>query len=175
MKRLIQLLSIAAFFSLNSFTSYGQTNAIDTYFSDYGDDERFTKVSISSKMFSLFTNINADDPDEQQVIETISKLKGLKVLVGSELSDAESLYGSAKKTTSSSYEELMTVENKDQELIFYIKESGGSISELVMLLYQESELMILSLVGDINLQELSSLSDKMDIEGFEEFKNLENK
>jgi len=175
MKRLIQLLSIAAFLSFNSFSGTAQTNAIDTYFSAYGDDDRFTKVSISSKMFGLFANISADDPDEQQLIETISKLKGLKMIVGADLTDAKSMFISAKKTAAGAYEELMTVENKSQELVFYIKESGGSISELVMFIYQDSELMILSLVGDIDLQELSSLSSKMDIEGFEQFKNLENK
>lgn len=173
MKRLIQLLSIAAFLSFNSFSSTAQSNAIDTYFSAYGDDDRFTKVSISSKMFGLFTNISTEDPNEQQVIETISKLKGLKMLVGTELTNAQSLFNSVQKTTASAYEELMTVENKDQELVFYIKETNGTITELVMLLYQDTELMILSLVGDIDLQELSRLSDKMDIQGFEEFKNLE--
>jgi hypothetical protein len=159
------------------FTSAGiaQNNAIDKYFSNYADDERFTKVSISSKMFNLFTNFSTEDADEQQVIETISKLKGLKILIGNEISDSKQIYKSVNNTASNSYEELMTVENAEQEMIFYISESSGIINELVLLMYEGENVMILSLTGDIDLQELSNLSDKMDIQGFEEFKNLKNK
>ena len=159
------------------FTSAGiaQNNAIDKYFSNYADDERFTKVSISSKMFNLFTNFSAEDADEQQVIETISKLKGLKILIGNEITDSKQVYKSVNSTTANSYEELMTVENAEQEMIFYISESSGIITELVLLMYEGENVMILSLTGDIDLQELSNLSDKMDIQGFEEFKNLKNK
>jgi hypothetical protein len=159
------------------FTSAGiaQNNAIDKYFSNYADDERFTKVSISSKMFNLFTNFSTEDADEQKVIETISKLKGLKILIGNEISDSKQIYKSVNNTASNSYEELMTVENAEQEMIFYISESSGIINELVLLMYEGKNVMILSLTGDIDLQELSNLSDKMDIQGFEEFKNLKNK
>ncbi len=151
-----------------------QSNAVEKYYSNYAEDDRFTKVSISSKMFNLFTNFNADDPDEQQVIETISKLKGLKILVGNEITESASIYKSALSTASSHFEELMTVENADQEMVFYIQESNGTITELLMLMYEGTGVMILSLVGDIDLQELSNLSDKMEIEGFQEFKNLKS-
>ncbi|HCY46109.1 MAG TPA: hypothetical protein DHU89_05450 [Flavobacteriales bacterium] len=156
------------------FTSAGiaQNNAIDKYYSDYADDERFTKVSISSKMFSLFTNFSTEDANEQQVIETIGKLKGLKILIGDGIIDSKQIYKAVNSTAAVSYEELMTVENAEQEMIFYISESGGTITELVMLMYEGESIMILSLTGDIDLQELSNLSDKMDIQGFEEFKNL---
>jgi len=159
---------------LTSGAMHGQNNAVEKYYSDYAEDDRFTKVSISSKMFNLFTNFNADDPEEQQVIETISKLKGLKILVGSEISEteSESIYKSAVNKASNNFEELMTVENAEQEMIFYISEADGTINELLMLMYEGSSVMILSLVGDIDLHELSELSGKMEIEGFEEFKNL---
>ncbi len=175
MKRIIALVSVVMLMSFTSKNALAQGNAIDKYFTEYADDDRFTKVSISSKMFNLFTNISADDPEEKQVIETVSKLKGLKMLVGNELSEAKTLYKSINNTAASAYEELMTVENKDQELIFYINETDGKIAELVMISYEKNQLIILSLIGNIDLQELSKLSNKMQIEGFKEFKNLENK
>lgn len=176
MKQIVQLVSITLLLSLTSLNSYAQNNAIDKYFSEYADDDRFTKVSISSKMFSLFTNFNnIEGSDEKQLVETISKLKGLKMVIGNELDAAKQLYKSANQTASSSYEELMTIENKDQELIFYINENNGTISELVMISYEVNQFIILSLIGDIDLKELSKLSNTMDIEGFDEFKNLENK
>ncbi len=166
-------LTLLLVFAIGNFAMQAQENAIDKHFSTYGDDDRFTKISISSKMFNLFTNVDSENPEEDKVIETISKLTGLKMLVGNELENANSLYASAKKNLDGNYEELMTIEDKDHELVFYIEESAGKITELVMISYESNHLVILSLMGDIDLQELSKLSNKMEIEGFEEFKNLE--
>jgi len=173
MKELIKLTKITLLLTLMSFATLAQNNAIDEHFSAYADDDKFTKVSISSKMFSLFANVDSDNPEEDKVIETISKLTGLKMLIGNELENTASLYQEASQTLSGSYEELMTIEDKEHELVFYIEESEGKITELVMVSYEENHLVILSLMGDIDLQELSNLSNKMEIEGFEEFKNLE--
>ena len=173
MRYFIKIMPAFLLLTLMSFSTQAQENAIDEHFSEYADDDRFTKVSISSKMFNLFTNVDSDNPDEQQVIETISKLTGLKMLIGNELENTSSLYASAINELSGDYEELMTIEDSEHELVFYIEETDGKISELVMVMYEGTNLLILSLVGDIDLQELSNLSDKMEIEGFEEFKNLE--
>ena len=165
------LLSFAAF--LFAFSLNAQNNAIDTYYTNYAEDDRFTKISISSKMFSLFANFDMEDEAEQEVVETISKLKGLKMLVGNELENAKSIYSDALNVANG-MEELMTVEDKDQELIFFISESKGMISELLMLSYEIDQVVMLSLIGDIDLKDISSLSNKMDIKGFDHLDNLDN-
>ena len=158
---------------LTAFSVNAQNNAIDKYYQSYSEDDRFTKISISSKMFSLFTNFDMEDEAEQEVVETISKLKGLKMLVGNELENAKSIYQDALRVANN-MEELMTIEDKEQELIFYISESGGMISELLMLSYETDQVIMLSLIGDIDLKDISSLSNKMDIKGFDQLDNLEN-
>ena len=173
MKRTI--ISITTILIVCSFSTQAQNNAIDKYYAQYADDERFTKVSISSKMFSLFTNFNLEDESEQQVVETISKLKGLKMLIGNEIENAHSIYGDVISKPSKQMEELMTVEKKDQELIFFISETNGTISELLMCSYESQNVIILSLIGDIDLQEIAELSSKMDIEGFDNLLELDKK
>ena len=160
-------------FMMAALSMIAQNNAIDKYYQSYAEDDRFTKISISSKMFSLFANFDMEDEAEQEVVETISKLKGLKMLVGNEIENAESIYKDAL-SVANGMEELMTVEDKDQELVFYISESGGMISELLMLSYEMNQVIMLSLIGDIDLKDISSLSNKMDIKGFDQLDNLEN-
>lgn len=147
-------------------------NAIDTYFEKYNDDDRFTRVSVSSRMFGLFVNFEMDDPDEQELVETISKLKGLKMLIGENVTDAKSIYKEASKLPEGKMEELMSVKNKDNEFRFYITETNGIISELLMVGYEDNQLFILSVVGEIDLRQLSALSQKMDLDGFEHLKNI---
>lgn len=157
---------------LFSMTLSAQSNSIDKYYEKYQDDERFTRISISSRMFGLFSNFDMEDQAEQEVVKTISKLKGLKILVADSISEAKSIYQAAVKKPSSEMEELMTVESADQELRFFISESKGIINELLMVSYGDNSVMLMSLVGDIDLKQISKLSDKMNIEGFEHLENV---
>jgi len=153
-------------------STVAQTNSIDKYYEQYQDDERFTRISISSKMFGLFANFDMEDEGEQEVVETISKLKGLKILVADSLPEAKAIFRAALKRPAAEMEELMTVENAGQELRFYITESGGIIRELLMVTYEGDGVMILSLVGEIDLKQISKISSKLDIDGFEHLENI---
>ena len=70
-------------------------------------------------------------------------------------------------------DELMTVSETDKEFRFYISEANGKISELLMVGFENQNVMIMSLTGDIDLKEIAALSKKMNIDGFENFKNVE--
>lgn len=162
-------------FSMVQTTKLQAQSSIDTFFDQYQGDERFSRVKVSSRMFELFLEIDMDDPEEQAFVETISKLKGLKVLIGKEVPEAAQLYKTFAKGPAASMDELMTVSDAQKEFQFYITESGGKISELLMVGFDEQQVMMMSLVGEIDLKEISALSRKMNIEGFDNFKNIDKK
>ena len=170
MKR-IPILTMSLMFLMIGTALMAQTG-IDRYFDTYSEDDRFTRISVSSKMFSLFVNFEMDDPDEQEVVETLSKLKGMKMLIGNEVEDAKSIFKSAVKLPSGQMEELMSVTDNQREFRFFITESNGMVSELLMVGYEDNQVMMLSIVGDIDLKQISALSKKMNIDGFEHLKNI---
>lgn len=169
-KLLLILLGVALSLQVNA-----QDDAISTLFSKYADDDSFTKVNISSKMFQLFTHIEGSDEEEKEVLETISGLKGLKILSKNEISNGKQLYKEALKAPGKSFEELMSVKDGDEDLTFFIKESGGMISELLMISGGESNFVILSLVGDIDLNKVAQLSRSMSIGGMDQLQKIEDK
>jgi hypothetical protein len=149
-------------------------DAISKFFSKYQADESFTQVNVSSKMFGLFTNMEADSPEDKEVLEAISKLKGLRLLHKENTSDARALYKEAFTLIPvKEFEELMSVRNKDNDMKFYIKESGGKISELVMIMGGASDFMVMSLFGDIDLKQVSRIGKKMNVQGLENLQNLD--
>jgi hypothetical protein len=155
--------------------AYAQ-DAISKFFSKYQDDQSFTQVNVSSKMFSLFTNMEADDPGDKEVIEAISKLKGLRILHKENTSDAHALYKEAYALIPiKEFEELMSIRDKDNDIKFYIKESGGKISELVMIMGGLDDFMVMSLFGEIDLKQVSRIGKKMDVKGLENLHNLDRK
>ncbi|MGB0425021.1 MAG: DUF4252 domain-containing protein, partial [Flavobacteriales bacterium] len=85
----------------------------------------------------------------------------------------ETQYKSAIKKIKGSYEVLMTVDDNDEDMTFFIKENNGIITELLMIVGGNDNFMIMSIVGDIDLNQIAKLSRTLDIEGMENLENLE--
>ena len=150
-------------------------DAISKFFSKYQNDDTFSQVTISSKMFSLFTNMELENKDDQEVLNAISKLKGLRIL-NKDTYDSRLLYKEAMgMIPAKEFEELMTVQDKDKNMKFLIKESDGKINELVMVMHDKEEFMIMSLYGEIDLKQVSKLGKKLNVDGLENLENLKDK
>ncbi len=102
---------IALFLTAGITTStQAQEDAISKYFSKYVDDERFTVVYISGKMFSMINKMELDlEDDEAQAIMSVCKdLKGLRILTTE--TDGGKFYQEALATISTKgYETLLEV------------------------------------------------------------------
>jgi hypothetical protein len=160
-----------------SLTTFAQGDAISKFFSKYQNDETFTQVTISSKMFGLLTNMEVDDKEDQEVINAISKLKGLRILAKEETRDGRMLYKEALGLVpGKEYEELMSVRDEDKDMKFFIKEmSPGKIAELVMVAGGNDDFMVLSLFGEIDLKQIGKIGSKMDIDGLDNLHRLNDK
>lgn len=155
-----------------SLSLQAQNGRLDQAFRQYESDARFSRVNVSSRMFDLFVEIEMDDPDQQQVIEALSKLEGLKALLGNSVNESARIYQTLIQSTVSNMEELTTVSESGVEFKFFITKSGNQITELVMVGYEETTVMIMSLVGDIDLKAIAEISQKMNIPGFENFQKV---
>jgi hypothetical protein len=156
--------------------AWAQSNdAISRFLSKYAEDESFTVVTVTKKMFSLFADIEPGDPDEKEVLEAISKIDGLRVLaLENDSIRAPQIFKEAKSLIpAKEYEELMTVRHEGMDMRFLIKDSNGKISELLMIGGGTKNFFIMSLVGDIDLSQISKLSGKMKIDGFENLELLD--
>ena len=56
--------------------AFAQNDAIAKFFNKYQEDETFSVVNISGKMFSMMANVTGDTPEEKAIIGAISKIKG---------------------------------------------------------------------------------------------------
>lgn len=155
--------------------AYAQGEAVSKFFSKYQSDDTFSQVTISSKMFGLFTNMEMENKEDQEVLDAISKLKGLKILAKDETRDARGLYDEANKMLpKNEYEELMYVRDKDKDMRFFINEKGGKINELVMIAGGSNDFMLLSVFGEIDLKQISKIGSKMDVDGLKDLERLKD-
>lgn len=166
---------IVAVMMMMGGAALAQGDAISKFFTKYQNDDSFSQVTVSSKMFSLFTNMEVDNKEDQEVLDAISKLKGLRILAKEQTRDSRELYKEAMSMIpTKEYEELMAVRDKDKDMKFFIKESGGKISELVMVMGGNEEFMVLSLFGEIDLKQVSKIGQKMNVDGLENLEKVKD-
>lgn len=138
-----------------------QADAISKYFAKYVDDERFTVVYISPKMFQMFDkmDINLDDKEAQAIKNVVKDLRGLRILVAEE--NTMQLYKEATAAINKKeYEVLMTVRNKGEESVdFLIKDNGTDIiEELLMIIGGPDDFVLMSFVGLIDINKISEMA-----------------
>lgn len=148
-------------------------DVISKFFGKYQGDESFTNVNISSKMFGLFTQMDAENPEDKEALDAISKLKGLKILAKQNARNSRELYKEALSLIPKDFEELMFVRDKDKDMKFMITENGGKISELLMIVGGNEEFMIMSIFGEIDLKQISRIGSKMNVKGLEHLQQMD--
>lgn len=152
---------------------FAQDDAISKFFNKYLDDERFTSVYVSGRMFEMFSDVAPGEGEEKEMQDLIRQLKGLRILA-SENIDGRKMYKEATANLNGKgYEELMRIsEGSAEELKFLVKESNGRISELLMLVGHDKNFFLMSIVGNIDLKKLSRLATNLNIQGMDQLKRL---
>ena len=158
-------------------------------FDTYQANDQVTYVSISPQMFSMLAkiNINVEDKEAQEFIELVSQIKTFKLLrtedpsISTAISDWTQTYVSDNKLS-----ELMQVREDETTVYFYALRSDQDniVDELVMLVQEEDEVrdrlkvepqtVVLLVQGSIDLYQIASLTQKLDLPAGDELKKLKN-
>ena len=175
MKNLI--LSIVVF----AITSFGfAQNAFDKF----EDKEGVETVIVNKKMFELMSKVKVDvkDKEAQQYMALLKKLDNLKVFMASNAKVSAEMKSSVSSYLKSNpLEELMRLSAEGKKVNIYVK-SGASeniVKELLMFIEDPSskdkQAIVLSLTGNFNLDEISALTEKMNLPGGNELKKASKK
>jgi hypothetical protein len=150
-------------------------------FADYDD---VSLVSISPKMFKMLgqLSVSLDDPEAQEYIDMVSSIENFKVLIsGNDEVTAAMSKWAAEQLSSKDLEELMTIKDADADVAFYVKsgKSDDRVEKLIMYvngvnpeIMKDSplgertvETIILLIEGNIDLKQISKLTDQMSLPG----------
>ena len=167
MKNLLILL-----FSLFTGSLVAQADAVTKFFKSYVDDDRFSTVYISPRMFQLVSKIKINDMDAdlQQLLKNIQGLHILSTHVSPKTFYKEAV----SKINTKEYEELMKVRDEGEDVLFLTKTdaTGNKITELLMLVGGEDEFSLISFVGDLDLEKIGRLGKSLNIDGSEHLEKL---
>ena len=157
----------------SSLSAIAQSDAITKYFNKYVDDERFSAVYISPKMFSMVAKIEIEDM-EPEVQEVIRSMKGLRILHTEQ--GTLQYYNEALKTIpTSEYEILLTARDEGENVRFMVKDNGDIVEELLMLVGGEKNFALISFIGNIDLKKIGKLAKVLNIENLQYLEKLDEK
>lgn len=144
-------------------------------FDKFEDQEGITAVVVNKKMFSLLSKMEVKDKETQQYVNLIKKLDNLRVFVTQSDKKADDMKAvSDKYIKSSTLEELMKINDKGKSVKIFVKSGAteSQIKELMMFVEGsgKEETVLMSLTGDFDLNELSVLTDKMNLPGGDDLK-----
>ena len=143
---------------------FSQEDAVVTHFDDYLSDAEFKSVYISPRMLDVIVTRDSEKMDPE-VISLIKKLKGLRSLKREGQSGLELYKEGIKKLKAANYEELMTLKENGEQIRFYTKGATKTVEELTLIVGGPNRFLILTMVGDIDINAVAKLSKNLNVQG----------
>ena len=166
MKRFLILLIVSSF----ALNVVGQISPVDKLFDKYSGKEGYTSVFISKYMFNLFSSI---DPNDKELQEIVGGLSSIKILATETPKVGINFYKEVMKELSEKdYKELMVIKEKDQDLKFMVKDIDGRVVELLMIIGGKENAIICIQGENINMKNIANLSKSMKIDGLENLEKI---
>ena len=160
---------------ITSLSAFGQKNPIDQLFDEYEGKDGFTSIYISSKLFSLMARADLDDEELQDLLKGLKSIRILSV-DDEELNQKLNFYDKLEGNLDfSDYEELMVVKEGGKDLKFLIKEKGVRIEELLMISGGPGSNVLISIKGDLDMDNISDISNAMGLDDLNEINNKNTK
>ena len=188
MKKLVIIVALL----VTPLMTFGQS-----IFDKYEDMDGVASVIVNQKMFNMIAtiDIDLDDKDAQEYLDMVKKITGLKVFTTDDSGVSADMKATVNKyLKSSSLDELMRIKDGDQTVNFYVKEGKDEnhVKELLMFVTglkevtkgqditingkkREFETVLLTLTGDIDLRQISKLTNSMDMPGGDQLKKAGKK
>ena len=142
-------------------------------FDKFDNQDDITTVIVNKKMFTMLSKVDAKDKQSQQYINLIKKLDNLKVFVTFNTKKGNEMKSVADKyQKSAGLEELMRISDKGKNVKISVKSGAtdSQVKELLMFIEGsgKEESVLMSLTGNFDIDELSALTEKMNLPGGEE-------
>lgn len=162
-----------------SGTFYGQE-----VFDQFDGQEEIVSVIVNKKMFELMSKVKVDasDKETQQYLKLIQNLNNLRVFSTTNKAAARKMKEVADAyIKSSSLDELKKVNENGKQITIDVKRAGNNnqLNEFVMFIDDDANginrSVLMSLTGVFSLNDISILTDKMQIPGGTELKKLTQK
>ena len=171
MKKIIISLAMFALLSAPVYLS-AQESLVNDFFDKYSDNDNYTSVEVQKGLFELFASIDSDDEDFEEFKKAMDGIEKLRLVSYSvengSIAEKERFYNDIESSIPfDKYDELMVIKKPDAKINFYSKGGGRNISELLMVVNGDTDVILLSITGNIDLKHLAKFGSSMNLDGLD--------
>ena len=178
MKKLLLIfaLTFSYFIQINA-----QKDKLDQLFDKYQESEGVTSIKIAKPMFNMLNKLNINDSELEQIKPLLSKINGLRILIVEKPTEANNTVSQNKinlgnfqslqsdinnSIKNMKYEELMTVNSKDNKIKFLSSDAtNGILDNLLLNISSEGNTVLMMLDGKISMDDVNKLINETQIYG----------
>lgn len=164
-----------------TFILVNVANAQESLFTAFENNDEVTSVLLNKQAFKMLKSATKNSKDADEYKDLVSGLDELRVLTTENSATANEMRATFEKyLKKNNLIELMRINDKDANVKIYVKEgkSENYVTEFLMLVdemnisdkmkgHHETELVIVSLTGNINLDDVAKITADMNIPGSE--------
>lgn len=167
MKKLLLIFALLfSYFQVNA-----QKDKLDQLFEKYQETEGVTSIKIAKPMFNMLNKLNIADDELAQIKPLLSKINSLKILIiekpqYSKVGEDSKSYLQFQKLQSDiassiksmKYEELITVNSKDNKIKFLSSDAtNGILDNLLLNISADGNTLLMMLDGKISMDDVNNL------------------
>lgn len=145
-------------------------------FDKFDGPEDVKTIIVNKKMFEMMSKVKANDKETQQYVNLLKKLDNLKVFITTSQKQTAEMRATADKyLKTAGMDELMRVSDGGKNVKIYMRSGANDsiVKELFMFIEgnsKDNETVIFSLTGNFNLDEISALTEQMNLPGGDNLK-----
>jgi hypothetical protein len=165
-----KIILLALFFiGFNVVNTSAQSDALVKLLDGIEEKDGVTSILVTKKMFELFTKTTDLEVQGESLNKVISSLDKL-MIYDIQLSAAEN-NTIAKNVTNllkqDGYEILMKINDESSKVEIYIQEQNNIVKHLFMVSKESDAVQLISLLGNIDLAQISKLAGTLNIKELE--------
>jgi len=151
----------------------------DKLYDKYAGKDGVTSINIQPEMFKFLNSFDMSDSadDAKEAQNVMEQLSGLKLLVYESVNEKtlNNFYKEIKNSLPlNKYAELMTVDDSESHVKFLVKKEGKKrFSEMLMIVKSDDEVVVMSMMGDLDMKSISKIGSSLDMKGMENLDKLE--
>ena len=152
------------------------SQSINSFLERLDDGDEYGVITINKEMFKMLAGMDIDMGEDEEVIkDLIGGINKVRVFLNEDngsYDDYKEIKGIADGT---SMDNLLSVKDKGERVDLFTNptSSDGVVDGLLLLVHEETSNVFIHIDGTINLNHLAKLTDKLDIDGLEHLKKID--
>lgn len=149
-----------------------QAQVVNTFLDKYGRDTYVEIVTIGKRMLE---KMQSESMATSELKDAIEGVENIKIVSSKEDIVNDDYYQSASKLIAGEKQlrEVLSMDKQGGALRIFIKETDGSIEELIILSKDDADFYFVSLTGDIQWESLVNYSKITGAKGLEELNKIQ--